>query len=79
MMGSWPVRVMAARPFTIHGDLYFELQVVRLDQPSPPETGFLLRIPQHAIAAEPTPGQTLDVTFLMGQVTSAKLASASSE
>jgi hypothetical protein len=73
MVGSWRVRVLAARPFTIHSDVYFELHVVRLDEPAPADTGFVLRVPQHAIAAEPLPGQTLEVSFLMGQVTSASL------
>lgn len=71
MVGSWLVRVLAARPFTIHSDMYFELHVVRLDEPGPAGSGFVLRVPQHAIAAEPTAGQTLEIGFLMGQVTSA--------
>jgi hypothetical protein len=67
------VRVLAARPFTIHSDLYFEMQVVRLDEPGPAGSGFVLRVPQHAIAAEPVAGQVLRVGFLMGQVTSATI------
>ena len=70
MIGSWQVQVHAARPFTIHGDLYYEMMVERLDAPS--ETGFTLLLPQHTIAAEPQPGQKLEVTFLMGQITGAK-------
>jgi len=72
MVGSWTVRVHAVRPFTIHGDLYYELHVTRTDEPQP--TGFALRVPQHATAREPAPDQTLVVTFLMGQVTSAREA-----
>lgn len=69
MVGSWTVRVMAVRPFTIHGDLYFELQVVRTDEAG--DAAFALRVPRHATGDEPLAGQTLTITFLMGQVTSA--------
>ena len=68
MMGSWTVEVKSVRPFTIHGDLYFEVQVEE------PESGgrvVALRVPQHAIEGEPRVGERLVVTFLMGQVTRA--------
>ena len=70
MLGNWSVQVRSVKPFTIHGDLYYELHVFRLDEPS----GQLLalRVPQHAVDGEPHPGDRLDVAFLMGQVTSAK-------
>ena len=70
MVGSWSVEVKAVRPFTIHGDLYYELHVVRTDG----ATGQLLalRVPRHAVAREPVAGDRLDVSFLMGQVTSAR-------
>ena len=69
MLGNWSVQVRSAKPFTIHGDLYYELHVLRLDDP----TGQLLalRVPQHAVKDEPRPGDRLTVSFLMGQVTSA--------
>ena len=70
MVGGWSVRVHAVRPFTIHGDLYYELQVERIDEPT--SSAFVLRVPQHATTAEPVAGQTLAITFLMGQVTAAK-------
>jgi len=59
--------VKAVRPFTIHGDIYWELQARRID----PASGDLLqlRVPQHAAKAEPLAGQRLSVAFLMGQVT----------
>ncbi len=72
MIGSWIVEVMAVRPFMIHGDLYYELQIVRMDEPG--GNAFILRVPQHATAAEPAAGETLTISFLMGQVTSAKPA-----
>ncbi len=72
MMGSWRVDVKAVRPYTIHGDLYFELHVVRADEPG--EDVLALRVPQHATEGVPQPGDLLDVTFLMGQVTSARHA-----
>ena len=71
MFGSWHVQVHAARPFTIHGDLYYEIMVTRLVDDDP-TAGFTLRLPQHATAREPQPGQTLEITFLMGQITGAK-------
>jgi hypothetical protein len=71
MVGSWQVRVDAVRPFTIHGDLYYELHVVRTDAPAGGMT-FVVRVPQHATSGEPQAGQQLEITFLMGQVTSAK-------
>lgn len=69
MLGNWSVQVRSAKPFTIHGDLYYELHVFRLDDP----TGQLLalRVPQHAVKEQPQPGDRLTVSFLMGQVTSA--------
>jgi hypothetical protein len=69
MTGSWVVEVKAVRPFTIHGDIYWELTVVRDEDAG---TGILLRVPLHAARAEPMAGQRLSVTFLMGQVTGVK-------
>ena len=66
MVGNWSVLVHNVRPFTIHGDLYYELTVERTDEPG---AGLLIRVPQHAVAKEPIAGQRLIVTFLMGQVT----------
>jgi hypothetical protein len=66
MTGSWPVEVKAVRPFTIHGDIYWELQVSRTDVVG---DDLLLRVPQHAAKTEPLAGQRLSVVFLMGQVT----------
>jgi hypothetical protein len=67
MIGSWTVRIEAVRPFTIHGDQYYELQAVRTNDAG----GSLLsiKIPGHAAASQPQPGQTVVIKFLMGQVT----------
>ena len=70
MVGSWSVEVKAVKPFTIHGDLYYELHVVRLDDPV--NQLLAIRVPQHAITRPPEAGQQLSITFLMGQVTGAK-------
>lgn len=70
--GNWPVEVRAAKPFTIHGDLYYELQVVKTDDPSGEQTA--LRVPQHAFDGQPGPGDRLVLSFLMGQVTAATRA-----
>ncbi len=68
LAGSWTIRVDAARPFTIHGDLYYELGGTRVDDPGAVGP-VVLKVPRHATAGEPTAGQRLRVTFLMGQVT----------
>jgi hypothetical protein len=70
MVGSWSVEVKAVKPFTIHGDLYYELHVMRLDDPV--NQLLAIRVPQHAVSQPPQAGQRLAVTFLMGQVTAAK-------
>jgi len=70
MLGTWTIKVKSTKPYTIHGDLYYEVQAVKTDDPT--ETSITLRIPQHAILAAPMPSQKLTVTFLMGQVTSAQ-------
>ena len=70
MVGSWKVEVKAVRPFTIHGDFYFELHVVRTDEPG--GQVLAIRVPQHATPGVVQAGDELEVTFLMGQVTSAR-------
>lgn len=67
MIGSWTVRVEGVRPFTIHGDLYYELQAVRANDPE--GNRLSIKIPQHATQSEPQSGQTVLIKFLMGQVT----------
>jgi hypothetical protein len=70
MVGSWSVEVKDVRPYTIHGDLYYELDAVRLDDAG--STVLTVRLPQHAVSGLPKPGDKLAITFLMGQVTAAK-------
>jgi hypothetical protein len=67
MVGSWTVTVHNIRPFTIHGDLYYELHVTKEGQAS----AMAIRAPQHACGSISV-GDTVAVTFLMGQVTSVK-------
>ena len=69
MIGNWSVEVQAVRPFTIHGDLYYEVHVLNPDSPA---EMIGLRIPQHAIDGPPAAGEKLNLTFLMGQITQAK-------
>ena len=69
MVGSWSVRVHAVTPFTIHSDLYYELHVSRLDEQ--PDQVLSIRVPQHAVKAQPAEGENMTITFLMGQVTGA--------
>jgi hypothetical protein len=69
MIGNWSVEVKAVRPFTIHGDLYYELHILNPDNPA---QLMAVRVPQHAIEGEPQPGEKLTLTFLMGQVTRAQ-------
>ena len=66
MIGAWTVEVLAVRPFSIHGDLYYELHVA---DPDPPGRTVAVRVPQHAVQAPPQPGERYTLTFLMGQVT----------
>ena len=58
------------KPFTIHGDLYYELHVILPNEAS--GQVHVLRVPQHTTTGQPQPGDRLDVSFLMGQVTGAK-------
>lgn len=72
MVGSWSVEVRDVQTFTIHGDLYYELRVLRSDEPAPAGSAaplYVFRVPQHAAQSAPQPGDRLVVTFLMGQVT----------
>ena len=46
MIGSWLVEVQSAKPFAIHGDLYVELAVVRVESGEQA----IVRVPQHAIS-----------------------------
>jgi hypothetical protein len=71
MTGSWSIEVKAVRPFSIHGDQYWELLAARVDVPSTGEV--TLRVPQHAAKVASQVGQKLSVSFLMGQVTSITL------
>ena len=74
LIGPWTVRVHAVRPFTIHGDVYYELHVTEAAA-GETTSGSVVRLPEHALpGAAPAPGETLTLTFLMGQVTSAKRA-----
>ena len=69
MLGNWSVEVKAVRSFTIHGDLYYEVHVV---DPDDSAQLVALRIPEHAVTGAPQVGDKLTLTFLMGQVTSAR-------
>ncbi len=69
MVGTWQVRVHAVRPFTIHSDVYYELHIER---PETPGQFLGVRMPQHASPEPPQVGDELELTFLMGQITSAK-------
>jgi len=72
LIGSWTVTIHEVRPFTIHGDLYYELHITRPDDPT--NRLMALRVPQHACPTPPAANQTVILTFLMGQVTAAKPA-----
>ena len=65
MIGSWTVAVNAARPFTIHGDVYVELHVTHEQDGS----DHLVRVPAHAMSGAVVAGTRVTMTFLMGQVT----------
>ena len=63
MIGNWLATVVAAKPYSIHGDNYVELHVAR------EEGDTVLRAPAHAFTTPPAVGQSVEITFLMGQVT----------
>lgn len=70
MVGSWQVRVVSARNYSIHGDAYVELGVTKDEWAG---KGFLLKVPQHAMSGleaglDRLPME-MKVDFLMGQVT----------
>ena len=67
MMGVWNIQVQAVNPFAIHGDQYYELKVSRVDAPADVAS---IKVPQHALAKTPVPGDRLVIKFLMGQVIS---------
>jgi hypothetical protein len=71
MFGSWTVTLQAIRPFSIHGDPYYELHVTKEDLPG---QVLALRVAQHALSGAMSPGEQIEVTFLMGQVTAVKRA-----
>lgn len=71
MIGEWLVHLDAIRPFSIHGDQYLELHVRRVDDAT--NQSLAVRVPQHALeGATLTVGDQVKLTFLMGQITSAK-------
>jgi hypothetical protein len=72
MIGTWQALVHDVRPYSIHGDLYYELRVTALDEDPNTPQGYALRVPQHAIAQAPQAGDRLSLNFLMGQVISAQ-------
>ena len=71
MTGAWTMSVHGVRPFTIHGDLYYEVHATRLDVDD--ARVFALRIAQHAMPRAPSAGETIEVSFLMGQVTAGRI------
>ena len=68
LVGKWVVKVHGVQPFAIHGDQYYELYIT---PPSQPTNSVAVRVPGHAFSAPPAVGQTLELSFLMGQVTAA--------
>ena len=72
MFGTWLVEVKEVHPFAIHGDQYFELVVVKSGDS---ESSLVsLKVPLHAVkGVVPMAGEKRMLSFLAGQVTSAKL------
>lgn len=73
MVGSWEICLHNVRTFTIHGDLYYEVQASQTSDPL--NQIFAVRIPQHVLSHPPMSSEVWRVTFLMGQVTSAERVS----
>jgi len=72
MFGNWSVEVVEVRPFSIHGDSYYELHIVRVEDREGPVIA--LKVAPHSIkgGAMPKERDRLTVSFLAGQVTSIK-------
>lgn len=68
--GSWRCKLHRATPYSIHGDGYYELIIERVE-----EAGKLLsiRTSAHAMPQATQPGDEIEISFLMGQVTGIKL------
>jgi hypothetical protein len=66
LTGTWTAHLQAIRPFNIHGDPYYELYITKDDQP---DQVLALRVAKHAIQSPILQGDTITLTFLMGQVT----------
>ena len=69
LFGPLDVLVHAVRPFAIHGDMYYELQVTPVNDPGDASA---LRLANHLLSPPPRAGERLTLTFLMGQVTGAR-------
>ncbi len=74
MVGSWKASIVAARPYQIHGDNYFQLLITRLDDVGEDQPDAVLNAPSHAFAQPPEEGQMVEITFLMGQVAAVKVS-----
>ncbi len=73
MIGTWQVRIMAARAYSIHGDAYYEMQVTPDNSTEAEPSQMILRAPSHAFTTPPATNQRVEIQFLMGQVTSVKV------
>jgi len=72
--GSVRFDVVAVSPVSIHGDAYFDVLVQSAEHKAAGQAA-KLRVPQHALAAGrvPQPGEAVEISFLMQQVTGCKV------
>ena len=68
--GSLQFDVVGVAPVSIHGDTYYDL-LVQNEQHKQTGQAAKLRVPSHALAngQPPQPGERVNLTFLMQQVT----------
>ena len=67
MFGTSRATVEQVNAVSIHGDIYYDLSL-RLEGAEPQPA----RLPQHLLMRPPQVADTLDLTFLMGQVSEAR-------
>lgn len=70
LIGQMIADVLAVQATSIHGDIYYDL-VARLRAPDADEgdtQDARVRVASHLCEREPTPGDQLTLSFLMGQI-----------
>lgn len=67
MFGSARARILQVMPVSIHGDIYYDVAVVLGESNDQPPVS--VRLANHLCQRPPKPAETVELTFLMQQVT----------